>query len=432
MPSLLQEHLDKRKAGVASAIYSVCSAHPWVIRAAAEQAVEGRSLLLVEATSNQVNQFGGSTGMRPSAFREFVLRHVDEAGFSPESLILGGDHLGPNPWRTQSAAKAMECAEAMVVEYVQAGFTKIHLDASMTCGDDPTVLPDHVVAQRTAQLCHAAERAHTTGPTSVYVIGTEVPTPGGATNALDELEVTSADAATHTLAVHKRVFQEQGLADAWRRVIALVVQPGVEFGHDSVISYDREKAKPLVDWLRTQAEDIVFEAHSTDYQLSASYIELVEDGFGILKVGPALTFAMREALYTLEDMESQLLPAAQRSYLARVVEETMLREPADWQAYYHGSLEQQRLLRIYSYSDRIRYYWHRPEITAAVNQLISNLSSVSIPESMYSRYLPTQYERFRRGQIAGDAVSIIVDRVRDVLRLYAAACTRTSACAHLS
>ncbi|MBB5345051.1 D-tagatose-bisphosphate aldolase, class II, non-catalytic subunit [Tunturibacter empetritectus] len=424
MSSLLQDHLAKRKAGIASAVYSVCSAHPWVIRAAAEQAAHGRSLLLIEATSNQVNQFGGYTGMRPAAFCEFVLRHVADAGFSRGSLILGGDHLGPNPWRTQPAAKAMEYAEAMVAEYVQAGFTKIHLDASMACGDDPAVLPDEVVAQRTAQLCQAAEGARGTGPAPVYVIGTEVPTPGGATHALDELQVTSTGAATHTLAVHKRVFEEQGLSDTWRRVIALVVQPGVEFGHDSVISYDRKKAKPLVDWLRAQPENIVFEAHSTDYQLSGSYVELVEDGFAILKVGPALTFAMREALYALEDIESQLLPAAQCSDLARIVEETMLREPADWQVYYQGTLEQQRLLRIYSYSDRIRYYWHRPEITAAVNLLISNLSSVSIPESMCSRYLPAQYERLRRGEIAGDAVSLIVDRVRDVLRVYGAACGR--------
>lgn len=424
MSSLLQEHLAKRKAGIASAIYSVCSAHPWVIRAAAEQAVEGRSLLLVEATSNQVNQFGGYTGMRPSSFREFVLGHAANAGLSSESLILGGDHLGPNPWRNQSAAKAMEYAEAMVAEYVEAGFTKIHLDASMVCSDDPMVLPDEVVAQRTVQLCLAAERVRDAGHAPVYVIGTEVPTPGGATHALDELQVTSTAAATHTLAVHKRVFHEQGLADAWCRVIALVVQPGVEFGHDSVIPYDREKAKPLADWLRAQPEDMVFEVHSTDYQLSGSYVELVEDGFAILKVGPALTFAMREALYALEDMESQLLPAARRSFLARTIEETMLREPEQWQAYYQGSSERQQLLRVYSYSDRMRYYWHRPEITAAVNRLISNLSSVSIPESMCSRYLPGQYERLRRGEIAGDAVSIIVDHVRDVLRLYAEACAR--------
>jgi D-tagatose-1,6-bisphosphate aldolase subunit GatZ/KbaZ len=424
MSSPLQDLFSRRKLGVSAGIYSVCSAHPWVIRAAAEQAAEAGSLLLVEATSNQVNQFGGYTGMRPAEFRSFVLRHAAAAGLDTKLLILGGDHLGPNPWRTMPANEAMRHAEAMVAEYVQAGFTKIHLDASMPCAGDPTQLSDEIVAQRTAQLCKAAENNRMSGEGPVYVIGTEVPVPGGATHSVDELEVTSNSAAEYTLAVHKRVFEEQGLAEVWPRVIALVVQPGVEFDHDAVVSYDRARAKPLVDWLRAQQEDIVFEAHSTDYQLPDAYTQLVEDGFAILKVGPALTFAMREALCALEDMESQLIPKAQRSFLTRTIEETMLREPANWQPYYGGNPAEQKLLRIYSYSDRIRYYWHRPEIAGAVDTLIENLSAVIVPESMYSRYLPAQYARLRNKQIAADPVSLIVDRVRDVLRVYAAACSR--------
>jgi D-tagatose-1,6-bisphosphate aldolase subunit GatZ/KbaZ len=422
MSSLLQNHLAKCKQGIPAGICSVCSAHPWVIRAAVEQAVETDMLLLVEATSNQVNQFGGYTGMRPADFREFVLKHAADGGFAPESLILGGDHLGPNPWRALPAAEAMNHAETMVAEYVHAGFTKIHLDASMPCGDDPALLSDEVVAQRTVQLCRVAEKARTVGPAPVYVIGTEVPTPGGATHSLEGLQVTSTTAASHTLAVHKRAFEEQGMGDVWHRVVALVVQPGVEFDHDSVVAYDRQKAKSLVEWLRAEPENIVFEAHSTDYQFPEGYNELVEDGFAILKVGPALTFAMREALYALEDIESQLVSTEQRSCLASVVEETMLRQPADWQAYYGGSPAQQKLLRLYSYSDRIRYYWHHPEIIASVSRLVSNLSTVKIPESMCSRYLPAQYARLRMGEIAGDPVSIIVDRIRDVLRVYASAC----------
>jgi D-tagatose-1,6-bisphosphate aldolase subunit GatZ/KbaZ len=426
MSSILQNHLATRKLGIAAGIYSVCSAHPWVIRAAAEQAVADGSLLLVEATSNQVNQFGGYTGMRPAAFRSFVTEHAKAADLAPEKLILGGDHLGPNPWRALRATEAMARAESMVSEYVQAGFTKIHLDASMACGGDPARLSDEVVAQRTVQLCKAAERAHTSGDRPVYVIGTEVPVPGGATHAVQELEATSVSAAEYTLAVHKRAFEEQGLARVWPRVIALVVQPGVEFDHDAVIAYDRRKAMALVDWLRTQPEEIVFEAHSTDYQLPQAYVELVEDGFAILKVGPALTFAMREALGALEDMESQLIPEAQRSFLSNTIEETMLREPGDWMPYYGGSAAEQKLLRLYSYSDRIRYYWHRPEIATAVARLISNLSPVTIPESMLSRYLPAQYLRLRKKEMAGDPASLVVDKIRDVLRNYAAACNEAA------
>jgi len=427
MSSILQDHLAQRKLGIAAGIYSVCSAHPWVIRAAAEQAAAAGSLLLVEATSNQVNQFGGYTGMRPAAFRRFVMEHAATAGLPVERLILGGDHLGPNPWRILPAAEAMAHAETMVSEYVQAGFTKIHLDASMSCAGDPAPLPDETVAQRAAQLCKAAEMARLEGGgiaenRPVYVIGTEVPVPGGATHTVHELEATSTAAAAFTLAVHRRVFAEQGLAAVWPRVIALVVQPGVEFDHDAVIAYDRRKAGALVAWLREQTEEIVFEAHSTDYQLPQAYVELVEDGFAILKVGPALTFAMREALGALEDMESQLIAEAQRSSLTRVIEETMLREPANWMPYYAGSSAEQKLLRLYSYSDRIRYYWHRPEIAAAVARLIDNLSSVRIPESMLSRYLPVQYLRLRKKEIVGDPVALIVDRIRDVLRDYDAAC----------
>jgi D-tagatose-1,6-bisphosphate aldolase subunit GatZ/KbaZ len=424
MSTLLQAHLSRRQAGMVSGIYSVCSAHPWVIRAAAEEAASRESLLLIEATSNQVNQFGGYTGMRPAAFRTFVLGHAADAGLDVKSLVLGGDHLGPNPWRGLAAEAAMQHAEAMVAEYVAAGFTKIHLDASMPCGGDPAQLSDEVVALRTVRLCDAAEKARGGGDAPVYVIGTEVPTPGGATHSMEGLQPTSDAAAARTLAVHKLAFEEGGLGEVWPRVIALVVQPGVEFDHDSVVSYDRAKARPLVDWLRGQPEKIVFEAHSTDYQLPDAYGELVDDSFAILKVGPALTFALREALYALEDMEAQLLGEGRRSALSRVVEETMLREPADWLAHYAGTAEEQKLLRLYSYSDRVRYYWHRPEIAAAVERLVANLTEVKVPESMLSRYLPAQYERLRAGEIAGDPVSLIVDKVRDVLRVYASACER--------
>lgn len=94
MSSVLHQYLAKQRNGVSSGIYSVCSAHPWVIRAAAEEAVSTESLLLVEAISNQDNQIGGYTGMRPHSFRKLVEKHVHRAGLPLSSLILGGDHLG--------------------------------------------------------------------------------------------------------------------------------------------------------------------------------------------------------------------------------------------------------------------------------------------------------------------------------------------------
>lgn len=423
MSVTLQSYLAGQGDGVPVGIYSVCSAHPLVLRAATELAAENESLLLVEATSNQVNQMGGYTGMRPAEFRHFVETIAAQAGLPCERLILGGDHLGPNPWRHLPANEAMELAEAMVAAYAAAGFTKIHLDASMPCNGDGATLSDAQVAARSIRLCRAAEAAYPPcGGKPVYVIGTEVPTPGGATHALEGLSVTPPEAASHTLAVHRDAFLAGGLCDAWARVIALVVQPGVEFDHDRVVHYDRAKARPIVDWRREHAGQVMFEAHSTDYQNARAYADLVGDGFAILKVGPALTFALREALYALSEMEAQLVSSGCQSRLAESIESTMLAHPEAWQAYYSGDPEQQALLRRYSYSDRVRYYWTFPKIADAVERLILSLSTTPIPESMLSMYLPAQYVRVRAGEIAGDPTSLVVDKVKDVLRIYAGAC----------
>jgi D-tagatose-1,6-bisphosphate aldolase subunit GatZ/KbaZ len=423
MSTVLQSYLKTRNGEPQPGVYSVCSAHPLVLRAAAEQAVADRSLLLIEATSNQVNQMGGYTGMQPSAFRTFAEAIAADAHLPNEKLILGGDHLGPNPWRHLPAAEAMQHAKAMVSAYARASFSKIHLDASMSCLDDPTTLSDTEVASRSVQLCLAAEAASPSySDKPVYVIGTEVPTPGGATHSLDGLAITHPPAAAHTLAVHREAFEANGLSDAWSRVIAMVVQPGVEFDHDSVIQYQRSKATSLIEWRQQHASEIVFEAHSTDYQLDHSYKELVEDGFAILKVGPVLTFALREALDALAAIETLLIAPEQQSRLLETTEQTMVANPAAWQPYYAGDAKKQALLRRFSYSDRVRYYWHYPEIATAVSRLISNLTETKIPESILSLVLPAQYTRVRTGQIAGDPSSLIVDKIKDVLRVYAKAC----------
>lgn len=423
MTHLLQRHLlHNAIGGRRRGIYSVCSAHPWVLQAAAQQAKEDGSLLLIEATSNQVNQNGGYTGMKPADFRRFAEGVVAGVGFDRSRLILGGDHLGPNPWRALDAKTAMANAVEMVREYAGAGFSKIHLDASMPCLGEATVLPDEIVAGRAATLCAAAEDAASAAglPGPVYVIGTEVPTPGGATHELQELAATTTTAAQKTLEVHQQEFARSGLQAAWDRVLALVVQPGVEFDHDSVVDYSRSKAAALSQWLRERPGTFVFEAHSTDYQRPAAYSELVQDGFAILKVGPALTFAMREALFALAAIERELVEAASR--LPEVMEEAMLSAPSSWKPYYGGDAQEQKRLRVYSYSDRMRYYWNDSRVQAAVARLIENLSRLQLPETMLSAYLPQQYERVREGSLKNEPEALIVDKVRDVLRVYAAAC----------
>lgn len=422
MSDHLREILNGRKNGREKAIYSVCSAHPWVLRAAMRQAIADQSPLLIEATSNQVNQFGGYTGMRPADFMAMVASLAKDESLPMERIILGGDHLGPNPWQKQPAEEAMRHAVDMVAEYVQAGFTKIHLDASMSCAGDAVPLPVSVVAERAAELCRAAEEAAGDRAGSLsYVIGTEVPVPGGAIEALDHLEVTSRANAEETLSTHREIFAKHGLGAAWPRVVALVVQPGVEFNHDRVVLYDAAKAADLVKLL-DQHEPLVFEAHSSDYQLPRNYVELARDGFAILKVGPALTFALREALFGLARIEDELVAGEKRSRLAEVMEAAMLRDPKNWQGHYHGSEEQQRVLRRYSYSDRLRYYWPVAEVQRAVETLMSNLGDITVPETLLSAHLPDAYRAVRSGAIANDPLEIVLNAVRDAIRPYAAAC----------
>jgi D-tagatose-1,6-bisphosphate aldolase subunit GatZ/KbaZ len=425
MSVVLKKLAPSLAAGKPCSLPSVCSAHPFVLKAALAKAHDDGTPLLVEATSNQVNQNGGYTGMRPADFRKFVERLAQQAGFSTDALILGGDHLGPNPWQHLPAEQAMRHAEIMVAEYSRSGFVKIHLDASMPCaGEGP--LSDEVIAERAARLCRAAEDA-ASGAERFYVIGTEVPVPGGATESLAELEVTSEAMARHTVDVHKRVFAAAGLESVWPRVIALVVQPGVEFNHDSVVDFLPEKTDQLRSVLQ-ENPTLVFEAHSSDYQRPEAYRALVQKGFAILKVGPALTFALREALFALERIEAELCPPQKASRLADVLEEAMVADPSSWARHYHGTPAEQRLLRRYSYSDRIRYYWGAPAVEAAVRTLMSNLSETGIPETLLSAVLPAQYAAVRCGDIPCEAEAIVLHKIREALQPYAASgVCRTSA-----
>src|SRR3954454_9035557 len=423
MSGALLDVLRRHKAGNSVGVTSVCSAHPLVLRAALAQARDDGSIALIEATSNQVDQFGGYTGMRPGDFRDLVLQLAKAEGLPPERLVLGGDHLGPNTWRDLPAASAMERAEHLVGAYVEAGFTKIHLDCSIACAGDTVPLTDEVVAGRAAGLAAAAERAaqETYGHSELlYVIGTEVPVPGGARETIEALTPTSAAAARATLAAHERAFAEAGL-DVWDRVIALVVQPGVEFDAEHVVDYDRSRTAELRA-VSVESPTLVFEAHSTDYQLPARLVELVEDHWAVLKVGPGLTFALREALFALAAIEDELVAHHQRSDLVDTVERVMVARPKWWQSYYPGDATAQRLARRYSYSDRLRYYWPEPEIVAAQRRLFDNLEAVHIPLPLLSAFLPEQYARVRSGQLAADPTASGVGRGRDGVRAFSVPC----------
>jgi D-tagatose-1,6-bisphosphate aldolase subunit GatZ/KbaZ len=415
--------ISSQKHGKVLGITSVCSAHPYVLEAALLHGLSSapHQPVLIEATCNQVNQFGGYTGMRPVDFVDFIYGIADQVGFPRQDLILGADHLGPLVWSNEPAAKAMQKAKELVREYVCAGFGKIHLDCSMPCADDQQ-LPLEVIARRAAELAAVAEsECAEGGPLIRYVIGSEVPPAGGAKTGEDPLAVTNPVSAAETIAVTRRAFSDHGLESAWERVIALVVQPGVEFGDEVVHEYDRAAAVGLSQFIET-VPGLVYEAHSTDYQTRTALRSLVEDHFAILKVGPGLTFAFREAVFALAEMEEILVGRDRSCHIRDALDGVMVENPAYWQKHYAGTPEQQKFARLYSFSDRIRYYWKFERVQAALEQLWMNLGDRAFPLSLVSEYMPRQYEKVRRGEIQNRPSSLLLGKIRDVLNDYAFAC----------
>jgi D-tagatose-1,6-bisphosphate aldolase subunit GatZ/KbaZ len=426
-PNHLQTVIRAQKSGRSIGIYSVCSVNRFVIDAAILQGVEDSSPVLIEATCNQVNQFGGYTGMTPEAFANYVRGRADAIGLPREQLILGGDHLGPYPFRKEAEESAMEKTKRMVADFVKAGCRKIHLDTSYRIAGDPgepgTDIPLELKAERCAALCEAAELAAaeskgTDAPPVQYVIGTEVPAPGGSEDSDPDEIITSPSDLEETISATKAAFEKRGLHDAWNRVIAVVVEPGVEHGDQTVLEYDRSRVYDLVKTL-SQYPGLVFEAHTTDYQTAVRLRQMVEDGFAILKTGQSQTAMAREAVFMLAKIESELTENridVQPSRFEEVLDTAMTENPAYWSEYYSGS--NIKLQRRYSFYDRQRYYWPTPSVEAALDLLIANLREIDIPLALLSQYLPEQYKKVRLGILKNDPERLLLDRIMDHLREY--------------
>lgn len=419
---ILRKVVSNQKNGKPEGMVCICSANPFVIEAAMKHAVETKKPILIEATANQVNQFGGYMGMRPADFKDYVYKIADQVQLDKKHVILGGDHLGPLVWKDEDADTAMEKAKALIKEFVEAGFTKIHVDTSMRLGSDDTDcrLSDEIIAERSAVLIEAAYACvkNNCMDDVVFVIGSEVPIPGGTTaEEEDELHITSVDELKQTIEVFNEVFTQHNIDNVWDDIIAVVVQPGVEFSDESIDKYDRQKAKDLVQYVRNNL-DLVLEGHSTDYQTRGKLKQMREDGIAFLKVGPALTFALREALFALEMIEKELVKDRPLSGYMDCLENVMLENPKYWQKYYIGNEDELLLKRKYSFSDRARYYSNDSRIKASIQTLFDNLMHIKIPLTLLSQYMPEQYNRVKEGKLSISPVELTEDKIVSAIKDY--------------
>ncbi|MGI6511575.1 MAG: class II D-tagatose-bisphosphate aldolase, non-catalytic subunit [Catenisphaera adipataccumulans] len=429
MENALKNIVKLQKAGNPVGICSVCTGNAYVIEAALERAKETDSVVLIESTANQVDQNGGYTGMKPADFYQMVYDKADAIGLDRSRVFLGGDHLGPLTVTDLPEKEAMAYARRLVHDYVAAGYTKIHIDTSMKVADDDpdTRLSDETISRRGAELAKVCEEAYQelkkTRPDAVrpvYIVGSEVPIPGGAQDPKAGMQVTRVEDFKATYKAFEKAFADQGLTETWKDVMAIVVQPGVEEKDAGCEEYDRERAAELMASIK-DFPNLVFEGHSTDYQTKYKLRELVEDGVGILKVGPGMTFAMREALFALAYMEDQQLNGAheaEKSHFIDVLDKAMLADPKYWKKYYHGTDDEIAFKRKFSFSDRSRYYMPNEAVDAAKNKMLENLRKYGINLSTLSQFMPLQYTKVREGTLANDPEALIKDKIKYTIDEY--------------
>ncbi len=423
----IKEILEKRQKGIPTGIPSYCTANNMVIETILEYYLESDDYVLIECTANQVNQFGGYTGMTPIDFVEYVYDIADKVGFPKDKIILGADHFGPLAWADKTENEAMKNAKELVRLAVLSGYTKIHLDTSMLLGSDDASkkLSDETIAKRGVELYKVCEDAFDERcekcPNSlhpVYVIGSEVPIPGGEYNEENTLKVTSPQDFKNTVDTYDAMFKKYGFEDAWDNIIAVVVQPGVEFSNEDIHDYNRNDSKELCEKLK-EYPNLVFEGHSTDFQFQEKLKEMVEDGVAILKVGPALTFALREGLFSLSLMEKELIEnESERANFIELLDEVMLANPKDWKKYYQGNELEKELQRKYSFSDRSRYYMANEEINIRIEQLFKNINSFDVPLGMIKQYFPNSYLKIRKSKIRKKSENLVKSNIKDVTDNY--------------
>ena len=361
---------DGRRRGITS----ICSAHPFVIEA-------------TPAAGGGRRRHGADRGdLQPGQPARRLYRHdagglprlrlamAEAAGLPKERILLGGDHLGPNPWKSRPADAAMQESERMVAAYVEAGFTKIHLDTSMACSGDPVPLPEATIAARAARLAAVAERAAASARRRSSLRHRHRGADPGR-------RARDASRRWRSPGRRPRSRRPNRIATPLPRPASARPWPRDRSGRAAGRGVRQRQRRPLCaakrrptsapHWARFPASSSRPTPPTT--RRAECLAALVEDGFAILKVGPWLTFAMREALYGLDAIAPLSAPA---DALARSAQwnRSCSAEPADWQPYYGGSADGAACLqRHFSYSDRIRYYWPHPQARAAVDLLLLGL-----------------------------------------------------------
>ena len=310
----------------------------------------------------------------------------------------------------------MAKARDLVRAYVEAGFTKIHLDASMACADDGE-LAEEEIADRAGDARRGGRGALRWGSAALRDRHRSAETGRRDRSSSAGLPSPSPTPCFEPTSCIAQRSSAGACQTALSRVIGIVVQPGVDFGNSQIFAFDRQKAASL----SAAVADIpgaAFEAHSTDYQAPGALHDLVASHFAILKVGPELTAAYREAVVAMASIE-EWLPVSGKSGILNVIDDVMIGDPKYWRDYV-GDDARAGLDRLFGLSDRIRYYWPNAAIQKALKALCANIDGASGEVGLIAQF--AKLPEGRAGSGLPLSQQIVQARVGAVVAKYSAAC----------
>lgn len=396
---------------VKKGIPSFCTANFDVIEIIFKFAKINRFPILLESTSNQVNQDGGYTGLKPKNFKNKIYKIASEYRIKKQKLFLGGDHLGPLPWKRLKENKAMENAKELVKQYINAGFKKIHLDTAILCLNQKKISREEVVSRCTKLIKNIPKKKLNS---IFFVVGTEVPAAGGGDNVkpiVTKMNNIKKDYLSYRKFISKFLSRK-------KQTFGLVIDPGIGFQNRTLTKSNFNKINQKKNF--SLKNNFIFEAHSSDYQSLADLKKLCNKNFKFLKVGPELTYFFMRAILLMEKVERNIF--FKNSNLKEVLLLQMDKNKKYWYKYYSKTKYDTEFLKLHSLLDRARYYWDNKKVRQSKKILFKNINSLKTTEFNFLFSLNSKEKKFKKKEKLSNVSFLLFQFLKNSLMKYYWAC----------
>lgn len=330
--------------------------------------------ILLESTSNQVNQFGGYTGLTPRQFYKKIDKLKKKIKIKNKQVMIGADHLGPLPWKKLNSKIALKNAKTLIKKCISLKYDKIHIDSTIVCKDDKN-LNLNLIRSRSAKIFNTVPKKDIKN--IFFVFGSEVPFAGGGNTNKIKPSVLNNIKVDYFL--YNSILKN--LNSNKKNKFSLVVEPGMAFSNSKISLPKLKKFKKNLSF--SKKNNFSYEAHSTDYQRLVTLKKLVKNNFRFLKVGPELTFDFYQAIKKMEKIEDT--NCNQKSNISYELMKAMSKDNKYWKDYYKGTKKKIEFLKLNSYLDRMRYYWDSKNVKKSMIKLFKNIDT--IPQKVLKKEL---------------------------------------------